>query len=82
MLRPGGIIHVKTDSTLLYEYTLEEIARNGYKLLFETNNLYEKGINEFDENTVEILEIKTHYEQIFLKQGKKIKYIKFIISEK
>lgn len=76
LLKPGGIVHVKTDSSILYEYTLDEIRRNAYKLIFETNDLY-ASINEFDENTRDILAIKTYYEQKFLKQGKCIKYIKF-----
>jgi tRNA (guanine-N7-)-methyltransferase len=78
LLKPGGIIHVKTDSRILYEYTLDEIKRNTYKLIFETNDLYAT-INEFDENTRDILAIKTHYEKIFLTQGKSIKYIKFAL---
>ncbi|HLP12728.1 MAG TPA: tRNA (guanosine(46)-N7)-methyltransferase TrmB [Flavobacteriales bacterium] len=79
ILRPGGIIHVKTDSDILYKYTLEEIARNGYKLIFESGDLYHAAISTFDTDTKEILEIKTHYEQIFLNLGKTIKYIKFSI---
>ncbi len=78
LLKPGGIIHVKTDSSILYEYTLDEIKRNTYKLIFETKDLY-ASINEFDENTRDILAIKTYYEQKFLNVGKKIKYIKFAL---
>lgn len=79
LLRPGGIIHVKTDSDLLYNYTLEQIAGHGYHLLFETNDLYGTAIGDFDSDTREILEIKTHYEQIFLNRGQRIHYIKFIL---
>lgn len=79
LLKPGGIIHVKTDSDLLYHYTLEQIAGKGYKLLFETNDLYGTAISKFDEDTKEILEIKTHYEQIFLARQQNIHYIKFTI---
>jgi len=75
----GGIVHVKTDSILFYDYTLEEIQRNGYKLIFATNDLYGVSIGDFDVDTREILEIKTHYEAIFLKQGKQICYLKFQI---
>lgn len=80
LLKPGGIIHVKTDSELLYQYTLEQIQEKGYKLLFETSNLYGTAITEFDEDTREILEIKTHYEQIFLARGQNIHYIKFTLD--
>ncbi len=79
LLKANGIIHVKTDSFILYDYTLKEIERNNYKLVFETDDLYST-INEFDENTRDILETKTYYEEKFLKIGKKIKYIKFSIE--
>lgn len=79
LMKPGGVIHVKTDSDLLYEYTLDEIKQNNYQLLYETNDLYGTAIENFDADTRDILEIKTHYEQIFLKKGIPIKYIKYVI---
>jgi tRNA (guanine-N7-)-methyltransferase len=79
IIKPGGLIHVKTDSDILYQYTLDQVARNGYELVFQSNDLYHSAISTFDTDTKEILEIKTHYENIFLKIGKKIKYVKFRI---
>ncbi|HYG51201.1 MAG TPA: tRNA (guanosine(46)-N7)-methyltransferase TrmB [Flavobacteriales bacterium] len=79
IMKTGGIVHVKTDSDILYHYTLEQIAAYGYALLVESNDLYHATISKFDADTREILEIRTHYENIFLKQGKTIKYIKFSI---
>lgn len=79
LLRPGGIVHIKTDSDLLYQYTLEQIKEHGYQLLFETNDLYGTGMADFDAGTKEILEIKTHYEQIFLGRGQNIHYIRFML---
>lgn len=76
-LKPGGLIHLKTDNTTLYEYTLEEAERHGFDLVFETDNLYEKGITHFDDDVREILGIKTHYETLFSQKGFNIKYIKF-----
>lgn len=78
-LKPGGIIHLKTDNTTLYEYTLEQIEEHGFGLLFETANLYEEGIVGMDEDVREILGIKTHYETLFSAKGFKIKYIKFTL---
>lgn len=77
LLSKGGIIHVKTDSQLLYEYTMEEIKEKKYQLVFNSDDLYGHSIHQMDEDTKEILSIKTHYEQIFLKKGMKIHYIKF-----
>lgn len=80
IMSPGGIINLKTDSDLLYEYSLEQCESQGYEILFQTNNLYEEGIHTLDEYHQEILSIKTYYEQIWLKQGIKIKYLKFKID--
>ena len=39
-LRPGGIIHLKTDSRFLYEYTLAVTRVNGLQVLASTTDLY------------------------------------------
>lgn len=72
-LKPGGIVHLKTDNTILYEYTCRLAAHNKFNVLFSTADLYNSGLSD------EILEIKTFYEQQYLAQGIPIKYIKFII---
>jgi tRNA (guanine-N7-)-methyltransferase len=79
-LKPGGIIHLKTDSDLLFESTLEEIKTHGYQLLLSSWDLYEELVENLDEKTKSILSIKTHYETIFSAKGYKIKYCKFKIS--
>jgi tRNA (guanine-N7-)-methyltransferase len=71
MMKPDGILHLKSDSAEFYEYTLQSLAQQPGKFLVKTNDLYNSGIAD------EILNIKTTYENIFLKEGKKITYIKF-----
>lgn len=78
-LKPGGIIHLKTDSDLLYESTKEQIKTNGYAILQDSNDLYGALIHNLDQQTQEILGIKTHYEALFSAKGYKIKYIKFTV---
>ena len=39
-LRPGGIIHLKTDSRFLFEYTRSVATVNGLPILVETTDLY------------------------------------------
>ena len=39
-LRPGGIVHLKTDSRFLYEYSLAVARRNGLRVLAATTDLY------------------------------------------
>ena len=71
ILKPGGIIHLKTDSDLLYEYTLEVIREKSLPLHYHTNDLYTTG------DELEVKSIRTYYEQIWLSQGLTIKYIRF-----
>jgi tRNA (guanine-N7-)-methyltransferase len=71
LLKPDGMIHLKTDSELLYEFTSEIIKKNGLPLILATNDLYNSFPND------EILSIKTFYENQFLEKGLKITYIKF-----
>lgn len=71
ILKPGGIIHLKTDSDLLYEYTLEVIREKSLPLHYHTNDLYAIG------DEMEVKSIRTYYEQIWLSQGLTIKYIRF-----
>jgi tRNA (guanine-N7-)-methyltransferase len=72
-LKKNGLIHLKTDSTSFYEYTLEVIAENKLPLLYSTDDLYENNPSGKEELT----NIKTHYEQLFSARGAKIKYCCF-----
>ncbi len=78
-LKKGGIIHMKTDSDLLFEFTEEEINEN-YEKLELTWDLYNELPENLDAVTKEIFHIKTHYEQLFTKKGSVIKYCKFKIN--
>ncbi len=72
ILRPEGMIHLKTDSDFLYQYTLATIGVNKFRVLVNTDDLYASGMAD------EILSIKTYYERQWLERGKKIKYIRYI----
>ena len=73
ILKADGLMHLKTDSTLLYEFTLEMIKEEQHKLLWETNNLY----NNCPADRQELIAIKTHYEKLFTDKGEDIKYCCF-----
>ena len=77
ILKPNGVVHLKTDSALLYEYTLEVITENEFKLLDSTNDLYAGSENSGETKRVDVKQIQTYYEKRFLKEGKKINYLKF-----
>lgn len=71
VMSPGGIIHLKTDNRVLYEYTLEVIRDLHLELLLATDDLYASGTRE------EVMLFQTYYEKIWLEQGKKIYYLRF-----
>lgn len=79
ILKPGGLVHMKTDSDLLFEYTEEQIAEQGYEKLELTWDLYGELPENIDPKTREIFHIKTHYETLFTGRGATIKYCKFRI---
>jgi len=76
LLTPGSHIHLKTDNTDLYEYTLEVIEELGHNLLYHTSDLYAR--ENIDEPLIK--ETQTHYERIFLAGGIPIKYLRFSLK--
>lgn len=76
-VRPGGVIHLKTDSNFMFRYTEEMVKSNNYEVLFKNDDLYH---SDFSDD--KILSIKTFYEQQWLERGLTIKYIKFIMNPK
>lgn len=79
ILKQGGIVHMKTDSDLLFEYTEEQIKEHNYDCLELTWDLYGELPENIDPVTREIFHIKTHYEDLFTRRGATIKYTKFKI---
>ena len=71
ILRPDGIVNLKTDSPFLYEYTRRLVGINGFEVLACTDNLYESGLVD------PVTSIKTYYEQQWPSRGKQIKLISF-----
>jgi len=80
ILKPGGIIHMKTDSDLLFKYTTKEIVAKNYEELLVNWDLYNEMGGNLDQMTKDIFHIKTHYEKLFTSRGSVIKYCKFRIS--
>lgn len=70
-LKDNGIIHLKTDSKELHDYTKALVELNKLEIDVCTDNLYESNFVD------QALSIKTFYEQQFLQKGKPITYIKF-----
>lgn len=75
-LKEGGIVHLKTDSNFQYTYTHTMVHLNKFKVLAETNNLYESELLN------KTLQIKTFYEKQWLSRGISIKYLSFKLNDK
>lgn len=73
ILKDQAPIHLKTDNTTLYEYTLETISLGGHALQFATSDLY--GDERVDEPL--LTGIQTYYEEKFLADGMPIHYLRF-----
>ena len=76
IVKPGGLIHLKTDSPFLYTYTMEMLRLNPYTVVVQTDDLYGKntdGIELFEDAKA----LQTHYEQQWLDRGLSIKYIEW-----
>lgn len=77
ILKENGLIHLKTDNTLLFEYTLDQIKEHNYRLHQSSWDVYDDERNNLAD---EVVSIRTHYEQIFMDKGFDIKYCRFSIS--
>ena len=78
-LRPGGIVHLKTDSRFLHEYARAVCAANGLQVLACTQDLYADPAQADGIQPV-VREVKTFYENLFLQQGYPITYLSFVID--
>ncbi|SFF82135.1 tRNA (guanosine(46)-N7)-methyltransferase TrmB [Pontibacter chinhatensis] len=74
IIKPGGIIHLKTDNLGLYEYTLEVLQERKVKDLIHTSDLYNSDLQEHT------MGIYTTYERRYLADGIPIKYLQYKVS--
>jgi len=74
ILTNDGIIHLKTDNQFFFDYSLGIVNEFKHHLLFTTEDLYNSGLQE------DVIQIQTYYENIWLKEGKRIYYIKFSLN--
>lgn len=95
-LKQGGIIHLKTDSAELFNYTRAVIKAGRHEELFASDDLYSDALKNDDVVTGlsgslnipaeqqqfvnSILSIKTFYEKQFLDKGMKITYLAFRLN--
>ncbi len=75
--RPGGFIHLKTDSPVLYEYTLEMIAEHTLPLHQQSDNVYADLVHRVSPEEQAVMNIRTYYESMWLEEGRTIHYVRF-----
>ena len=72
LIRQGGVVHLKTDNTGLFDYTLEVLQnRQDVEVLVSTHDFYTSPYRD------DHFGIQTRYEKMFSEQGEKIKYLRF-----
>ncbi|MGJ8591881.1 MAG: tRNA (guanosine(46)-N7)-methyltransferase TrmB [Aquaticitalea sp.] len=75
ILKPEGVIHLKTDSEFMHGYTLGLLHGAGHEVLYANHNVYKQ-----EGSPDEVTSIQTHYESIYLEKNKPITYIRFKIN--
>ena len=75
ILKPDGIMNLKTDSEFIHGYTLGLLHGEGHEVLYSNHNIY---VNEGAPD--EVTSIQTFYENQYLAVNKAITYIKFKIK--
>lgn len=72
ILKPGGFIHLKTDSEFMHGYTLGILSAMNEEIEISQHDVYkDQYLPE------EVTQIQTFYEKSYLEEGKKITYIRF-----
>lgn len=74
ILSPNATIHLKTDSDLLYDFTLDTITSEKCEIEEKLDNVYQEKPDD------PVLSIKTFYEKKHLQEGKTIHYVSFRLN--
>ena len=75
ILKPEGVVNLKTDSEFMHGYTLGLLHGGGHEVLYANHNVYKQ-----EGSPEEVTSIQTYYESLYLKEDKAITYIRFKIK--
>ena len=75
LLAPGGKVHLKTDSSLLFDYTRESVDRWGGRVVAALDNLHAT-----DNDCIGARAVVSAFEQAARSQGETIKYLAFELN--
>ncbi|NQV78032.1 MAG: tRNA (guanosine(46)-N7)-methyltransferase TrmB [Lutibacter sp.] len=74
ILKPEGVVNLKTDSEFMHGYTLGLLHGAGHDVLYAHHDIYKN-----PQTPIEVTSTQTFYESQYLEKGKAITYIKFRI---
>ena len=87
-LKPGGIVHLKTDSRYLHEYSLAMASQNSLRILAAATDIYGKDRERLYESDLSsvcgkdaveaLFQVQTFYESQYLAQDIDITYLAFL----
>ncbi len=75
ILKPEGLVHLKTDSEFMHGYTLGLLHGLGLEINYANHDVYKN-----EGSPKEVVGIQTFYEKQYLELGKAITYLQFKIS--
>ena len=75
ILKPNGLMHLKTDSEFMHGYTLGLLHGAGHEVIYANHNVYKN-----EGSPKEVTGIQTFYEKQYLAINKSITYIQFKIK--
>ena len=75
ILKPEGVVNLKTDSEFMHGYTLGLLHGAGHDVLYANHNIYKQ-----EGSPEDVVSIQTFYESQYLEQNKPITYIRFKIK--
>jgi len=75
ILKPDGVMNLKTDSEFMHGYTLGLLHGAGHEVLYANHDVYKQ-----EGSPEEVTSIQTYYESQYLEYDKAITYIRFKIK--
>ena len=75
ILKPDGVVNLKTDSEFMHGYTLGLLHGEGHDVLYANHNVYKQ-----EGSPEDVTSIQTYYESQYLEHNKPITYIRFKIK--
>ncbi|WP_417290448.1 tRNA (guanosine(46)-N7)-methyltransferase TrmB [Corallibacter sp.] len=76
ILKPDGVVNLKTDSEFMHGYTLGLLHGEGHEVLYANHDVYRQ-----EGSPEEVTGIQTFYESQYLEKNKPITYIRFKIKD-